>query len=123
MGPLVVVSYAEGIGGIKQCIVWVQTLKFRLLRARLVFATSSLYILFQCGCTPENVKDVHAVSTITMYKSLLSVQSISKAAIKGYCITKPWTHDAYGSYTAQALAEAEATIDIKEVKGCVGYVY
>jgi hypothetical protein len=78
--------------------------------------------LSQCGCIPENVEDVRAVATITMRKNVLSVQSISKAAIKGYCVTGPWKKDAYGSFTAEALAEAEASIDIKEVKGCVAYL-
>jgi hypothetical protein len=53
---------------------------------------------------------------------IFAVQSISKAAIKGYCIQGPWEKDSYSSFTAKALAEADAVIDITETKGCVGYV-
>lgn len=49
-------------------------------------------------------------------------KSISKAVIKGFCIVYPWDDAKYGHFKAEALAEAEATINVKEIKGCVGYV-
>jgi hypothetical protein len=48
------------------------------------------------------------------------VQSISKAAIAGVCI--PGSKETYGLFAAEAIAEADASIDIKQIKGCVPYV-
>jgi hypothetical protein len=56
-----------------------------------------------------------------------ALQAVALASIKGKCVDKSHYHDdgtdvAYGSYTAKALAEAEAKITVKEIYGCKGYV-
>jgi hypothetical protein len=50
------------------------------------------------------------------------LQSISKAVIKGRCTQYEWDEEKYGKFRAEALAEAEATIDVTEIQGCVPYV-
>lgn len=49
--------------------------------------------------------------------------SLSKAIIQGFCVRIPSFYDLqYGNFVAKAVAEADAKIDIKEIKGCVGYI-
>jgi hypothetical protein len=51
------------------------------------------------------------------------MQSLSKAFVEGYCVRKPYDYDwQYGNFDAKAIDEAEAKINIKEIKGCVGYI-
>jgi hypothetical protein len=52
-------------------------------------------------------------------KIIFSVQSISKAVIKGHCVVGDYGSTTYGEFTGKALAEAEATIEVTEVAGCV----
>lgn len=55
----------------------------------------------------------------SVFKITFSVQSISKAVIKGWCIVGDYTAETYGEFTAKALAEAEASIEVETVEGCV----
>lgn len=79
-------------------------------------------------CTKKGGGKVSAFDAQTCIQDVYAwvyAQAIAKAAIKGKCVSLKGKKSSlsYGKFTASALADAQATVTISEIKGCVPFVF
>ena len=70
-----------------------------------------------------SLRCIAANPSINMYNEAnVRLQAIAKAAIDGFCIPPEFYADKdFGEYTADAYAQATATIEVFDVAGCFAY--
>lgn len=94
--------------------------EMRTLMAKVEAAASSHI----CVSGTQYESDYDAWTCIQDLYGTVFAKSISLAAIKGKCVSKNYYDDTaveYGTYTAKALADAQAKIVVEELEGCVNY--